>query len=648
MTRSRASLAIAGGLLVSAGLWGCERAGWFLPLRAPRNVLLITVDTLRVDRLGSYGSTRGLTPHLDALAAEGIRFANTYAPTPLTAPSHSSMLTGRYPITHGLRNNGSEVLSGEELLLPEILKERGFRTAAVVSSLVLSSDFGLDQGFDLYYEEGIRGSERGRGLWFNQRPADETIERATKWLRAESDRPFFLWVHLFDPHDPYDPPSPYKEKYPEQPYDGEIAFADAQIGRLLDEVRALGHYEDSLVIMAGDHGEGLGDHGEVYHSLFIYNSTLHVPLIIRLPGARGAGRVVTDLSSVLDIAPTVLEALRIPLPEGIEGVSLLEAAARGGRVPARSLFLESIYPATSFGWAVARALVQSSWKLIDLPTPELYHLGSDANERANLHETDAAKAVELREELAGLVRDLEAGARQTEAAAIDDETRDRLISLGYIGGQQSISSLSRGADPKEMITLVEPLRTASGMLEKRRFAEAEKIFSDALATDPDNRMALMQIGRAYAAQGKLEESVRAYEHALKLYPDVEEFYRTYGWVLLRARRFQEAQEVFLRALLRLPEAAHMHFMLGYTRFHMQDWKGAEEELDLAVRLSAKSGRAHYLLAVCRLQAGDQAAALEHLEEYLKREPDVDSLFNDPYLQELRLRPEFQELVKRYL
>ncbi len=634
------ALALAASLTAASCLWTAA---------PPRNVLLVTIDTLRADRVGAFGSQRGLTPTLDALAKDGVRFANAYSVVPLTAPSHASMLTGRHPVVNGLRNNGTQVLPDAEVLVSELLKARGFATAAIVSALVLSSDFGLNQGWDLYYEEDILGSRRGHGLWYDQRPADKTVDRALAWLRAEKDRPFLLWVHLFDPHGPYDPPSPYKEAHADVPYDGEVAFADAQIGRLLDALREMGQYERTLVIAAADHGEGLGDHEETYHGIFLYDSTMRVPLIVRPPGG-GGGRVVEDLASTLDVAPTILDALGIPLPEEagpVQGVSLVPALG-GGRVPARSVYLESIYGSTSYGWAVPRALVRGRNKWIELPGPELYDLKEDPAETRNLSAERSGEAEDLGRRLAQARAEMEGSARVAETAAIDDETRDRLISLGYIGGQQSGARSESGPDPKEMAYLLLPLNIASMQMKDRKYADAELIYKKIREVDPDNRIVLMQLARALSAQDKLDEAADLYEHALRVYPDVEEYYRRLAWEMLRAGRRERAREVLTRAASAMPESAHLHLMLGHTLLLEDRCDRALPELDLAVRLNPKGSRPHYMMAICRLKQGDEPAALASLREYLKRDPDVNALFTDPRFADLRRLPAFQDLVKKHL
>ena len=641
LTFATALLAGVGALLWWSGLVSS-------PNRPPRGVLLLTIDTLRADRLGSYGSTRGLTPHLDALAAEAVRFENAYTVVPLTAPSHASMLTGRYPLAHGLHNNGSEVLPANELLVSEILREYGYRTAGIVSALVLAQEYGLNQGFDLYYEDGIKGTDQGSGLWFNHRRGDLTVDRAITWLKAETDKPFFLWVHLFDPHDPYTPPSPWKERFEKAPYDGEVAFADEQAGRLLAEARNLGLYDDALIVVAADHGEGLGDHKELMHATFVYNSTMHVPLIVRLPGGRGGGSVVTDLASTLDIAPTILDALGIPAPEGIQGVSLIPAARGSGRVPARSLLMESVHAAAAYGWATVRALQQPSWKLIDLPDVELYDVVSDHAERRNMNELDRPRVDEMVSEMNTLIAEVERTASSAQAATIDDETRDRLQSLGYIAGAPSSSRAGRGPDPKRMAFMLTPIKIATNLLNERKYADAEEVFTKVLEVDPDNRLSLMQMAKAMAGQGRFDEASKVFEHAIEVYPDLEEFYRIYGWMLMRLNRPKDAEAVYHRGAMALPESAYMHFLVGYARFLQKDWADAQVELALATELGQRFGKPHYLLAICRLQSGDEPGMLEALEQYLKRDPDLESILNDPYFKSVKDRPAFRDLIRRYL
>ena len=637
---------------VPIGLIAVIVAAWVLwargrPIPEPTNVVLITVDTLRVDRVGAYGSTRGLTPRMDKFASESILFEQAYTTVPLTAPSHATILSGKYPIVHGLRNNGSEVLSDEETLLPEILKERGFRTAAIVSALVLASSFGLNQGFDLYYEEDITGSESGHGLWYDQRPANLTVDRALAWLEAESDRPFLLWVHLFDPHDPYAAPSPFKERYQTTPYDGEVAFTDSQIGRLLDGIERLGLYDNSMVVLVADHGEGLGDHGERFHAIFVYDTTMQIPLMVRLPGGQRGGTVVSDLVSTIDITPTILDTMNLPIPDAMDGLSLLEAM-RGARVPARSLYLESIYPSSSYGWAPVRSLRGPAWKMIDLPQPELYHLADDPTESTNLNAREPGRMDDMKQELSLVKTGMETIARATQTATIDDETRDRLMSLGYIAGQQSSVRRDNEPDPKDMIFMTTPLKIAGIKVEQGEFADAEEIYTKALEVDPDNKIALAKMARAIAGQKRFDEAAVYYEHALETYPDSEEFYRAYGWMLLNAGRLGPAESVFARGANALPESGHIHFLLGHTMFLGGKWSAAAQELDVATRLTPRASRPYYLLSICRLQEGNRSGALEALEEYLERDQDVETLFNDPYFTLIRDLPEFQNLVRRYL
>jgi tetratricopeptide (TPR) repeat protein len=364
--------------------------------------------------------------------------------------------------------------------------------------------------------------------------------------------------------------------------------------------------------------------------------------------------VVTDMASTLDIAPTILESLRIPQPApgagktAMQGVSLLGAAARAQRVPARSLFLESIYPSASYGWATVRAIVQPSWKLIELPEPELYDMAGDPAETQNLHQTLTARVGEVKAEYDQLLAEVQSAATEAEAASIDDETRDRLISLGYIGGEQSVSTSRVGPDPKRMAFMTAPITIAMEFMRKKLWNDAIVLYTKVLEVDPDNRIALLQMARAQAASGRIDAAVPWFEHAIGTYPDVEEFYRAYGMAYLAAGRIDQAQSIFKTALAALPKSSHMHFLLGYARVMGRDWKGAAEELDLAARLGKRSSRPHYLLAICRLRLGDEPAALAALDEYLKLEPNADRILRDPAFAPLMGKPAFQELIKKYL
>ena len=303
------------------------------------HVVIITIDTLRADHLGCYGDASIQTPHIDQLAREGVRFAHAYTPVPITLPAHAALMTGEFPLANGMHDFSGNKLSAQSATLAKTLRDHGYATAAFVGSAVLDSRFGLNQGFDTYFDHFEFGHREEVNLDAVERRGDQVTDEALEWLRRNPTRPIFLWVHFYDPHAPYNPPEPYATRYRDDPYDGEIAFSDAQVGRLVMFLRQRGLYERSLIILVSDHGEGLGEHGEKTHGFFLYNSTLHVPLIVKMPAA--APRVVEDEVSLVDVMPTVLQMLAIPIPSSVQGRSLLSLALGRPAETTSNLYAES-------------------------------------------------------------------------------------------------------------------------------------------------------------------------------------------------------------------------------------------------------------------------------------------------------------------
>ena len=350
------------------------------PAKDAPNLLLLTLDTTRADRLGCYGYAAAQTPALDAIAARGVRVEQAYCAVPLTLPSHVSLLTGTYPPANGIRVNGGGMLSAELPTLAEEFQIRGYRTGAFVAAWVLSATFGLDRGFD-HYDDDVGGHDGSTEIG-SERPADAVCDAALDWLDRQPDVPFFAWVHFFDPHTPYAPPPGYRQASAD-PYDGEITFMDAQLGRLtawLDERQLR---EKTLIVVAGDHGESFDEHGETEHGMLIYDTTLHVPLIFSFPARLPAGTVLSTGGRLTDVFPTVADLLGWKAPPGTDGISLTPALRAGeGRFP--TTYAESRYPRQSFGWAALRSLITAEWKYIDAPQPELYDRDGDAQELTNL------------------------------------------------------------------------------------------------------------------------------------------------------------------------------------------------------------------------------------------------------------------------
>ena len=412
----------AAALVVLAGIgigrlapWWRERAMHNSP--RPLNVLVVTLDTTRADRIGAYGSRTAETPHLDALARQGTLFRQAYAHAPLTLPSHTSLMTGLLPTRHGVRDNGTFVVPRGLALLSERFSDAGYHTAAFVSAFVLDRRFGLSRGFDTYDDE-VAAEDVANGSDPGDRSvrAEETVRRALAWLGTTDGRPRFLWVHLFDPHAPYDPPQPFASRHRDQAYDGEIAYMDAHFGRLVSAIKEIRQPGGWLTVVAGDHGEGLGDHEEMTHGYFVYGNTLRVPLIMALPGHVPTARTIDGIVRLVDVAPTILDLSGLPALKDVDGRSLTRLMAGRDGADSGPAYMESFHPRIWWGARELLALRTSRWLFIDAPRPELYDVAADPGERTNL----AASRPQELEWLGSLLREyVRAGSPIREQGRLD-------------------------------------------------------------------------------------------------------------------------------------------------------------------------------------------------------------------------------------
>lgn len=584
----RHGLWIALGILVVAGavaaaLW--MRLAGAVPSAPPArpNVLLITLDTTRADRLGSYGYAAASTPHLDRLAAGGVRFDQALAPAPLTLPAHASLMTGRQPYRHGVRNNGYFTLSADVPTLAGAFAAAGYQTAAFVSAFVLNRQFGLAQGFAHYDDtlDPAGGAESSLDL---ERRGDRTAAAAGQWLAARaSNQPFFVWVHLFDPHDPYAPPSPFREQFAGRLYDGEIAFTDAVIGRLLEHA---GYGTSStLVVVAGDHGESLGEHGESTHGLFVYESALRVPLIMAGAGVT-ASAVVAEPVRLMDVAPTLTDLAGIEALADAEGRSLRRLMTGGGPTEdALPAYAETYFPQFFMGWSPLRSLRVGRWKFIDAPEPELYDLSIDGGERRNVIRREPARAESLRR---ALTSTLAAHANTITPMPMSDDARQRLASLGYVSvvtppkpGAEAV-----GPDPKHMVAVFERLLEGNRALANGDAAAAASVAGEVVHKDPGNAFARLLQGRAALAQDRHRAAIAAFETYLTVVPQSAD---AHHWIALAALRLGDRE----RAL-------------------------AEEEAALA--LDPRHTRATALRAGLLLSIGRADEGIASLREAVRQDP----------------------------
>ncbi|HSD29217.1 MAG TPA: sulfatase-like hydrolase/transferase, partial [Vicinamibacteria bacterium] len=511
-------------VVLAAGLpslGGCSRP------RAPvaaRHLVLVTIDTLRADRLSCYGSAAVATPHLDRIAAAGALAKDASVQAPLTRPSHVSILTGLYPAEHGIRDNVSPALAPEVPTLAERLKGQGFSTAAFVSSIVLSRQSGLARGFDTYSDRFEVGADDARFLNTIQRRGDGPTAEAIAWLAARKAARTFVWLHLYDPHDPYEPPAPYAAQHAEQPYDGEVAWSDELVGRLDAALERLGLAKETLLVVTSDHGEGLGEHGEAVHGFFVYESTLAVPLLMRGPGIPGGTRVTTTVRSV-DLLPTVLELLGTPAPPGRAGSGRSVAAAfRGGPAPGdEATYAESLTPLLHFGWSDLRALRDGRFKYVLAPRPELYDLREDPKETRNLVSESPAKAEALRAELARRLEAERSSARApASAGAVPPELLEQLGALGYVGAGSGATTKTPGADPKDKLedykVVNAAMREGLTLLREKDPAGAASRFRSLLRRGIASFEVHYYLARALLALGDFRAARPHFEGALERLP----------------------------------------------------------------------------------------------------------------------------------
>lgn len=580
------------------------------------NLLLVTLDTTRADRLGCYGARDASTPNLDRIAREGVLAERAVAVAPITLPSHASILTSLFPPRHGVRDNSDFRLPEAVTTLAEHLKAHGYRTAAAVGSYMLSSVFGMAQGFDRYDEPrpAHDASPQGARLRFREileRPASEVTDAALSALGGAGGGPFFLWVHYFDPHADYRPPPPYAERFAERPYDGEIAYTDAEVGRLLGALERRGLLDSTLVVVTADHGESLGEHGELTHGLFVYQATLRVPLLLRWPRLLPAGLRLAAAVSVADIAPTALELMGLPPLPGAQGRSFAAAAREGSERERRPVYAESLLPERAYGWARLVSVERSSLKLIEAPEPELYDLASDPNEIRNLASERPADAADLSNQLRELLETF--GSEEASASVThDEEQRARLRSLGYLPSPRHTRTDASRPDPKRLVTIHNDLLEAQERIAAGDFGRAAELVSRVLRADPGNPTALDLDGTLAFSAGRDREGLARLEAAARAAPGSHRTLRNLANGLHLAGRLEEAARAYRAAIAIVPAEPEDHYGLANVLFALKDHAGAIAEYREAIRLGLDIPAVRAALGVALAAVGDAAGAEREL------------------------------------
>ncbi len=511
------------------------------------NLLLITIDTLRADRLSCYGGQNPKTPNIDSLAERGVLFSRAFANTSTTLPSHANILLGTTPNQHGVHENLNFIVSRESLILAEHLKENGYTTGAFVGAYPLDSRFGLSQGFDFYDDNYSR--IHAVNLSSLERNAEAVIEAALQWLEGRAS-PWFLWVHCWDPHSPYDPPEPFKTQYKDHLYEGEVAYVDLTLGKLFDYMKKTGLVDSTVIIFTGDHGESLGQHGEETHGFFAYNSSIWIPLLISAPET-APGRV-DDYVSHIDIFPTVCDVLRIKKPSFLQGTSLLPAL-KGKKLPERPIYFESLYPYYSRGWAPLKGFISKKKKFIDSPIPELYDLNHDFDETKNLAEKKGASqlASQLNEIIAALTPSDKIDASQQA----DRETREKLASLGYVSSVRFSpkKDFSVQDDVKVLLPYINKIGEGWKLYKEGKEDAGIELLNQVIAERKDIDLAYKQLASIYQEKGNTEEAIMTLEQGLSALPSSYEIYIEYMKALISAEQYDKIISSFIKMNLREAE-----------------------------------------------------------------------------------------------
>ncbi len=582
------------------------------------DVFLITIDTLRSDHVGCYGYQWIQTPTIDQLAKQGIRFAQAFTPSPITNTSHASILTGLLPSSHGVSDFGVP-LTADHSTLAELLEKRGYQTAAFIGSIILDSKTlapGLDRGFEFYDNFPEKTETKSRWGRLERRGMD-VVQRAETWLDGHRTGPHFVWVHLYDPHDPYEPPPPYSEKYKDHLYDGEIAFADSALGRFLNYLKEQHWYEGALIIVVGDHGEGLGEHGEDTHGIFLYDSTTHVPLIVKLPNEQEADKVVEEQARTTDILPTILELLGIPAPESLDGTSL-KSALLGTEAPSRTVLGETDYP-LRFGWAPLRSVRKDAFKFIEAPRPELYDLRSDPGEIRNAYVPWDSTVQKLRKELAKVSAK---AAGKPSAAAVAPSTTDELRALGYLSTADARSSTdvpepSLLPDPKDKVEEQNLLHVAMMASEDGQTAKARTALEKLLRLDNRSEIGLSQLGRLEMESENYTKAALYLGRACEVNPQNATIAYDYGRALELSGDLVGARHALQASLKLNPKQLAARLLLGQIWLKSNDPKAAEDEFEAALLLQPASAEAQIGLARALLRQKKFGDAVGFLEERTK-------------------------------
>jgi choline-sulfatase len=594
------------------------------------NIVLITLDTTRADRMGFLGSKRGLTPNLDGLAKQSVAFTRAYAQVPLTPPSHATILTGTYPQFHQV-NNMQTPLATDLPYGPEILRAHGYQTAAFIGSIVLEPEPpyapGFDRGFDTY-DAGFQTEGPGADRYHTaQRRGTEVVAHALAWLTKHSKGPFFVWIHLYDAHDPYDPPEPYKTRYSSAPYDGAIAYEDEAVGRLLRQLKLRGLYDDAIMAIMADHGESLGAHGEDTHGVFLYDETIHVPLLIKFPHAAAAGKKIESRVELVDVMPTLLQGARVAVPQEMQGESLLDlvkADTEGGN-PAevwhsRPAYSQAEYPHDTFGWSALRSLRSEKYLYVQAPHRELYDETSDPKAGHNLASSSTAVSDTLALELQAL-RQKTASTHEAPKTTLDPTAQEKLGALGYMAaaGNSSKTESDQGPDPKDKIEIANMIHRAEVLQQDMHSDESIALLEQVIAKNPTSSF-YEKLGTWLMRKQEFSEAIPPLRKALEMDPDSNGARFLMGKCLLTTQDYDAAIPVLEKLVAKVPNAveAHSFLQLAYARTNRP--ADAIKECQIVLRYEPDDYGSYLILGQSLARSGDPQAGVATLNKAASMEP----------------------------
>ena len=607
------------------------------PISSQPNIILITLDTTRADRMGFLGSKLGLTPNLDAMALNSAAFTHAYAQAPLTPTSHASILTGTYPQFHQV-NDFQAPLATDLPYAPAILRSHGYHTAAFIGAIALNPDPtyapGFDRGFETY-DAGFHKEGPGEDRYHTvQRRGDEVVAHALAWLDKHPRDPFFIWIHLYDAHDPYDPPEPYKSRYASAPYDGAIAYEDAAVGKLLRQLKLRGLYDGAVMAITADHGESLGAHGEDTHGIFLYDETIQVPLLIKLPGASAGGKRIEARVELVDILPTLLQEVRIEIPKPVQGKSLLvlmktesDSAVEIWRD--RAAYAQSDVPRIEFGWSAEQSLRTGKYLYIQAPRRELYDQAADPKAAHDLASSSVAVADTLASQLETL-RMKTTSQREAPHAALDPTAQQKLGALGYMASGGNVSQESGAAhavDPKDKIEIADLIHRAFLLIDGNRDQEAVPLLQQLIVKDPDAPFAYALLGQCFVSLKQYSQAVPLLRKAVQMRPDMTIAHFHLAGAFVETKDFDGAADELEIVVARMPDFEEAHQMLETAYALAGRIPEAIEECEKVLESDPDDYGSNLLIGRLLLRSGDPASALPRLKKAASLQPAAP----DPHL-----------------